>query len=319
MITRKEMNMKKLISAILALALCLGFAVTAYAEDEETTVDNSTPRFMVTSYKLDKDCLTPNESATLKITLKNYSSSKAVRNLKLSLSEGSGDIKPDGMGTQYVSYIAPGSTYTWELTLTASKTAQEGEHRLTVSMEYEDRYFMSYSSSDEISLTVKQSVALDYDGAILPVKVIQDSTETVTINLMNMGKSNLRNCRIDFDVEGLESGGTTFVGEIPAGQSSAGSANLRVSSTMLGETSGTIKISYEDEFGECYSKTVDVSTTIAEKIVITNTQAEEEKDTKYPLWWAFALAGLALGGGIGCAIPLSIISYKKRKEDEKRL
>lgn len=310
--------MKKLIAAILAFILCLGFAVTAYAEEEETTVDNSTPRFMVTSYELDKECLTPNESATLEITMKNYSSTKAVRNLKLSISEGSGDIKPDGMGTDYVRYIAPGDTYTWELTLTASKTAQEGEHRLTVSMEYEDKYFMSYSSSDELSLTVKQSVALDFDGAILPAKVIQESTETVTINLMNMGKSDLRNCRIDFNIEGLESGGTTFVGEIPAGQSSAGSANLRVSSTMLGETSGTITITYEDEFGESYSKTVDVSTTIAEKIVINNTQTEEEK-AKYPLWWAFALAGLALGGGIGCAIPLSIISYKKRKEDEKRL
>ena len=310
------MDMKKLIAFLLTLVLCLGFAVTAHAEEEK--IDGSTPRLMVTSYKLDKDFVTPGETAKLTVNIKNYSSTKAVRNIKLSIG-GSEDIRTDGMGTQYVSAIYAGSTYTWEIPITAAKTAQEGEHILAVSMEYEDRYYMSYGSSDELRLTVKQSVKLDYDGAILPAKVIQDSTETVSINLMNTGKSDLRNCKIDFKIDGLESGGTAFVGEIPAGESAVGSANLRVSSTMLGETKGKIKISYEDEFGESYSKSVDVSTVIAEKIVVNNTQSEEEEQVKYPFWWLFGLIGLAIGGGIGCAIPLSIISFKKRREDEKRL
>lgn len=310
--------MKKLIAFLLALALCLGFAVTAYAEDGEESIDGSTPRLMVTSYKLDKDFVTPGETAKLTVNIKNYSNTKAVKNIKLSIS-GDEDIRPDGMGNEYVSAIYVGSTYTWEIPVIAAKTAREGEHSLMISMEYEDKYYMSYSASDELRLTVKQSIALDYDGAVLPAKVIQDSTETVSINLMNTGKSTLRNCRIDFDIEGLESGGTAFVGEIPAGESAVGSANLRVSATMLGETAGQIKISYEDEFGESYSKTVDVSTTIAEKIVINTTQNEEEEQAKYPLWWLFGLIGLAIGGGLGCAIPLSIISFKRRREDEKRL
>lgn len=307
--------MKKLIAFLLTLALCLGLAVTAHAEEE---MDGSTPRLMVTSYKLDKDYVTPGETAKLTVNIKNFSPSKAVKNIKLSIG-GSEDIKIDGMGTEYVKQISAGSTYAWEISLTAAKTAQEGEHSLTVSMEYEDKYYMSYGASDELRLTVKQSIGLDYDGAVLPAKVIQESTETVTINLMNTGKSTLRNCKIDFDIEGLESGGTAFVGEIYAGESAVGSANLRVSSTMLGETAGKITIFYEDEFGESYSKTVDVSTTIAEKIVVNNTADEEEEQAKYPLWWLFGLIGLALGGGIGCAIPLSIISFKKRREDEKRL
>ena len=309
------MNMKKIIAFLLTLALCLGFAVTAHAEEN---IDGSTPRLMVTSYKLDKAFVTPGESAKLTVNIKNFSATKAVKNIKLSIG-GSEDIKIDGMGTEYVKQISAGATYSWVISLTASKTAQEGEHSLTVSAEYEDKSYMSYSASDELRLTVKQSVALDFDGAVLPAKVIQESTETVSINLMNTGKSNLRNCKIDFAIEGLESGGTAFVGEIPAGESAVGSANLRVSSTMLGETSGKITISYEDEFGESYSKTVDVSTTIAEKIVVNNTQSEEEEQSKYPLWWLFGLIGLAIGGGIGCAIPLSIISFKKRREDEKRL
>ena len=273
--------MKKLLVFLLTLALCLGFAVTAFAEE---SVDGSTPRLVVSSYKLDKDFVKPGEKTTLKINLKNYSSTKALKNIWLSLSDDSGDIRPDGMGTQYVKSIKAGGTYTWEIDLTAVKTAQEGEHRLNVSVEYEDKAYMSYSTSSILMVTVKQTVALDYDGAVLPAKVIQDSTETVSINLMNTGKSDLRNCKIDFDIEGLESGGTAFVGEIPAGQSSMGSANLRVSATMLGDVAGTIKISYEDEFGESYSKTVDVSTTIAEKVVVNTTQAEEEENSN-SLWW----------------------------------
>lgn len=312
--------MKKLISFLLSFVLCLSFALPAFAEDEETTSDNSTPRVMVTGYELDAKTLSPSKTATLKVTFKNYSASKSVRNIKLSISDESGDIKPEGTGTQYVNIIYAGSSYTWEVKLTAAKTAQVGEHILTVSAEYEDKYYDSYESSDSIRITVAQTVSLDYDGAMLPTAVVQDSTETVDINLMNTGKSDLYNCKIAFDIEGLESGGVVFVGEIAAGESAAGSANLRVSSDILGEVAGTITISYEDAFGKEYTKTEDVSTTIKEKVVAQSTDEEEEEDeTKYPLWWLFLIVGIVAGAGTASAVFVGVRARKQRLEDEKRL
>lgn len=308
--------MKKLITIILALVMCFGFTLTAYAEEKETTQDASNPRLMVTDFKVEGGSLMPNKKSTVTITLKNYSKTKYIKNIKLSISEESGDIKPVGTGNKYVDIIYAGGAYTWELELTASATAGIGEHEITVSSEYEDKYFGSYSGSDVIRVNVKQTVGLDYSGVQLPAKVYPDDTTTMEISIMNTGKSNIRNCKIDFDIKGLESGGTTFVGEIAAGEQGSASANLRVGKE-LGETEGTVTITYEDEFGKSHTKKQKVNTTVVERPVEPET--DEEKQPKYPLWWAFLLGGIAIGGGVGSAIPIAIYNNKQRKQDELRL
>lgn len=308
--------MKKLITIILAVVMCFGFSLTVYAEEKEAAQDASNPRLMVTDFKVDGDSLTPDKKSKVTITLKNYSKSKYIKNIKLSVSEESGDIKPVGTGNTYVDIIYAGSTYTWTVELTASATAQIGEHAVTVSSEYEDKYFSAYSGSDTIRLNVKQSVGLDFSGVQLPVKVYSDDTATMEISLLNTGKSNIRNCKIDFDIKGLESGGTTYVGEIAAGEQGSATANLRVGKE-LGDAEGTVTVTYEDEFGKTYTKEATVSTTIVEKPV--GEETEEEEQSKYPLWWVFLLVGIVFGGGIGCAIPIAINSSKQRKEDEMRL
>jgi len=254
--------MKKFVAFITVFMLCLSFTVPAFAEESETTVDGSLPRVMLSSYSIEGDSISPDKEKEIEIVIKNYSSKKAIYNIKLSLTEDSGDIRPKVTGTKYVSKIGASSTYTWKVPVVASKTAQTGEHKLALNVEYEDKYYSSYSASDVIYVNVKQSVSLDYDSIQLPVKVTQGNTETISPNLMNTGKSTIRNCKLSFDMDGLESGGVLFIGEIPAGSSAAGSANLRVSSEKLGEVKGTVTISYEDEFGKAYSEKVDVSTAI---------------------------------------------------------
>jgi hypothetical protein len=201
--------------------------------------------------------------------------------------------------------------------LTASSTAEIGEHAVVVTSEYEDKYYASYSDSDTLRINVKQSVGLDYSGVELPTKVYQNDTTTMDISVMNTGKSKIRNCKVDFDINNLESGGTTYIGEIGAGESSSVTANLRVSGTELGATKGTVIITYEDEFGKTYTKKCKVSTTICEKVVETEEETEEESQNK--LWWLFLIVGAVAGGTIGVSIPLAINAKKQRKEDELRL
>ena len=286
---------------------------------EPTTEDNSTPRFMVTSYELSEKSLSPEKSAVLKVTFKNYSTTKALYNIKFSLSDPSGDILTVGMPTKYVKSIYAGSSYTWEIELKAVNTAAIGQHDLQVSAEYEDKNFSSYSSSDTVRIDVKQSVKLSYSGATLPKKVIQGDTQTVTLELMNTGKSRIYNCTLDFDIEGMQSGGSVFVGNIEPATNAQGSANLRVDSDALGEVTGKITITYEDDYGKEYKKAVDVSTVIEEKFEQVATTNEDEKENKNPLWWLFILIGLAVGGGAGFGIPWLINDKKQRKEDDLRL
>ena len=319
--------MKKLLSVILMLMLCLSLSITAYADESdnsnpvaETTIDASQPRLMVTSYKLDSDYVTPDGDSTIEITFKNQSQSKAVSNIKLSLVEESGEIKPSGTGTEYVSRIYAGSTYTWETTLRASKIAPIGEHKLSVTAEYEDKYFNAYSSSDTLIVNVSQSAGLDYAGVVLPRKVTQENTVTMDVNLMNTGKCLVRNSKLTFDIEGLETGSVLFIGEIPAGESKTGSANFRVSTDKLGEVKGKAVLSYEDEFGNPYSKEIEISTVIEEKPAEkSETEEEETFNTKYQKWWAFLVAGIAAGGAVGFVIPTAVNAKKQRREDELRL
>ena len=298
--------MKKYLIFLLSLLFCLSFSFAVYAEETEnmpqaqaevTTEDASVPRLMVTAYEVSSGSISPDEKAELKITFKNQSKQKAVKNIKLSLNEESGSVKCEGMPTQYVQQIKAGGTYVWTVSLSASKTAVQGEYPVNITSEYEDGNFGAYSSSDVIYITIKQNVSLDYSGAQLPEILYQEDTQTLTVDLMNTGKGVIRNCRLDFE----------------------GNANLRVSPTALGETAGKMTISYEDEFGEAYTENVDISTVINKKVSVEDNTEQEEEKSKYPLWWAFALAGALVGGGIGAAIPVIIHSEKQRKEDEKRL
>lgn len=315
--------MKKLI----ALLLCLVFVFTplfVFATDGETTeketvIDNSTPRFMVTSYKLQSDSITPDSKTNLQITFKNHSSTKALYNIKLTLSDPSGEILTTGMPTKYVKSVSAGYTYTWNVEVMAVNTATIGQHDLQVSAEYEDINCSSYSSNDTVRVNVRQPVELSYNGAILPKKVVQSDTQTVAVELMNTGKSTIYNCTLQFDVDKMQTGGSTFVGNIEPATSSTGNVNLRIDDDALGEVKGKITITYEDDYGEKYEETVDVSTVIEEKVEQLTTDEDNEKEKKNPQWWLFLTLGFIVGGTLGFGIPWYINDKKQRKEDDLRL
>ncbi|MBO5064516.1 MAG: hypothetical protein J6D06_00170 [Clostridia bacterium] len=287
------------------------------AKTEAPPEDNSQPRLMVTGYVVENDYLTPEKEGKITVTLQNMHPSKAVENIKLSINDESDEIRPDGMGTKYVSSIGAGKIYSWEIGVSVIHSATVGEHKLNVTCEYEDDYGSGYSANDVLRVQVRQPAKLDFDGAKLPVKVVQEDTVTLNINLMNTGKSTLYNCKVEYSIEGLESGGSSFAGEIPAGESKTATANLRVDSEKTGNVKGIIKITYEDAFGKIYEKEQEVKTLIEKKVIKAEKKEEEEK--KNPLWWLFLLGGLLVGGGLGFGIPFAIYSKKQREEDEKRL
>ncbi len=283
----------------------------------EVTEDMSQPRLMVTGYSVQGGYLTPEKDGVITVSFKNTHNSKAVKNMKLTIGEDGDEICPEGLGTKYVSHISAGSTYTWDVTVKTAHNASVGVHKLSLTCEYEDKNGTPYSENAILRVEVRQPVKLSFDGVILPVKVVQDDTVSVNINLMNTGKAPLYNCKVDFEVEGLSSGGSAFVGEIPSGESGTATANLRVNNDKIGKVSGTVKITYEDTFGKTYEQTAEVKTIIEKKVIKAGKTEEEE--SKNPLWWLFILIGLVVGGGAGFGIPFAISSKKKREEDEKRL
>ncbi len=318
--------MKRYLIVILAALLLLCGTVCAAAEDSEapapqvmTTVDQSTPRLMVTGYLLADSFVEPGRTTALTITFKNTSNTKSIRNIKFTLTDPAGELMPDGMGTLYLPFLAAGSTYQWNTALSAVYTAAEGRHAMEVSAEYEDAQFMSYSANDTIYVNVRQQVSLTYDNAALPKIAVQGDTITLSINVMNTGKTALSNVTVRCKVRGLAAGGSTFLGEIAPGESTVAAPNLRVSEEQFGEVKGKIVFTYEDGYGKQYKKTETVSTVIEAPAPQEQPQQDEKKKTDLLPWWAWLTVGIVGGGAVGCAVPVAAFGAKRRKEDEKRL
>lgn len=296
--------------------------LSVYNPPEEQPVEDieirTQPKLMITDYSVDNEYVVPDSSTVIRVTIVNTNKEYLVRNVKMSFSDDTGDIVTDGMSSKYVDRISSGGTYIWEIPVTAAKTSTIGEHNTMISIDYEDTAGGSYNVSEVLRIPVRQTSQLDFDGASLPTKVVQGDTVTVSVNLMNTGKSALYNCKMQCDIESLLSGGTSFAGQIDPGTNKTVAANLQVSTEAEGEVKGTIIISYEDAFGEVTEQKVNVSTIIDKKIEVAEKEEEEEKKMN-PLWWLFILIGLLVGGGAGFGIPFALRERKQRLEDEQKL
>ena len=274
------------------------------------------PRIMVTGYTVGDGYVQPDSAVKISIILKNMSSQTDVGNIKLSFKEPAGQIVCEGTGTEYLQSLGAGESYKWIINAKAAKTAQSGELIAAVTAEYEDAGGGSYSVTEDIRITVRQSVSLQYDGAQLPAKAVQGQTATLTVNLMNTGRSSLRNVMLSFDIDGLESGGSVLVGTIESGESKSGTANFNVDTQKLGEVKGELIIGYEDDYGQTYEQRAPLSTIIVEKVQVAQKAPEEQKPS---LWWLFLIIGTAAGGAAGFGAAIIIKNNKQRRIDEQTL
>ncbi len=294
----------------------INIAVKGKAESEKTP-EGSLPRAMVTDYGVESGCVIPGESRTVTVKIKNTSSSKAMKSIKLSIAEASGELIFEGTGSIFIKSIGANCEYEWKIPVTAANTAKSGEHEVAVTAEYESDDGTVSTSTDTIRISVRQPASLEYSGAALPTKLVQGDASSISVTFMNTGKSVIYNCIMRFDVEKINTGGSVLVGTIEPGESKNGSVTVLPDSDALGEISGTLLISYEDDNGQKFEESVAVSSVIREKVTLASSgEKEEEKSSP---WWLFLLIGTALGGGIGTGISLILKKRKERKEDEKRL
>lgn len=286
---------------------------------EPSPEPTSQPKLMVVRYVLERGQLAAGEKAALTVTVRNTSSTQQVKNIKLSFADESGEIWPEGTGAAYCTRIAAGDAYTWKFTVNALTTAQSRPHPALIAMEYEDSMGQPCSASDRIILQLRQPVRLEYEEPALPLRVTQGDTVPFSMTLMNLGKSTIYNVLLKFEIPGLAGGGGVLVGTIPPGESQSGATNFRVDSDLLGDVSGTLTLSYEDDYGKSYEKEITLATSIEEKAE-TPPPSGGDKDADSPVPpWIFWAGGAVL---LLAAAFLGFRWYRAKKameEDEMRL
>ncbi|HZK25343.1 MAG TPA: hypothetical protein VFC74_08145 [Oscillospiraceae bacterium] len=287
---------------------------------EPAPAPSSQPKLMVESFALSQDYLAAGEQAKLKVTLRNTSSSQSVKNIKLSFTENSGEILPVATGAKYCKQISKGSTYTWNFEVSATTTAQSKPHPATITMEYEDNRGNAVSGADQIIIQVRQPVRLEYEEPTLPTRVTQGDTPSFSMTLMNLGKSTIFNALLKFELPGLSSGGSVLVGTIPPGETAVGRANFRLDTDALGDVSGKLCLSYEDEYGEHYESEIPLATTIEKRLELA-APADKKETASSSFPWTIAIVS-------GCIVLIALLSIfgsrwlqqkRARAEDEMRL
>lgn len=269
------------------------------------------PKVIVSKYSVDPNPVVAGQGFKLAFTLSNTSTSYNVSNIKVTVKSSDGDLYPtDNTNTAYYKSLGKGQSIDISIPMTAKVDAKTDPHSVNVTVEYEDDKAASFTASEDIPVTVTQPLRLEPDAPNIPDSMVAGDTAPITMQLINKGRSTVYNVMCVLSAPGLLPEASAFLGNMEPGTakpaqitvfagtrdmtSDSGSSGADVSaSDMFGVTSGTITITYEDEFGKQYSSKVNIKTKINAPVVPSAPETKPEQP-KAGQWWVSAVIAAAL-------------------------
>jgi hypothetical protein len=273
---------------------------------------------IVQSCKASKAEILAGDEVQLEITLLNTSSTEDVRNMTVTVSEGDTYLELlSATDTIYVDRVPAGETCVVSYTYKIQAATPEGRYDLSVAMDYADSKGSSQSGSGKVRMTVGQPVNVEFDALVLASEVEVADVVSAQVQVMNLGRTKVRNVRAVIEADGLIPEGTLFIGDIEAGTTASGSVKISVTSlsggnALYGETKGKVTYYYEDEAGKSYEKSAEFVTNI--KSPFSNTENKASDDTGQ--WWVIMSVIVGILAGFGVFAALQRIRRKKQDESE---
>ena len=235
------------------------------------------------------------------LTIDNIGNLRA-RSVKLSWESSEAGILPaDANNAMLLDNIASEESATASFKLKTTKDVLAGNRAFSVTLDYEDLYGGTYTSTRQFLVSVTQPVEISYDSISVAKSVTAGETFTLPANVFNVGKATLRNVTVTIEGAGLFPTSSVFLGDILPGE--AGYGELKVFVGMLsmtegytdsyGQTWGRYIITYYDDADEEYVVSIDFTTEIKAPVIQTDTdKTEEEKPVVQ--WWVMVLVGFAV-------------------------
>ena len=280
------------------------------------------PDVRIESFETDGPLYVGEDGAFLLI-IANASDTREARNIALTITDEAGDILPADSDTLNIGTLAAGESVHVTMPVHALAKASAEPHALSFSLSYEYGDGRTVTKSEKRTVDLQQEVRLNHTEAALPTRVTQGENVSFSLTLMNMGKGKLNNILLTFDVPHMAAGGSVLAGSVDPGASISANANLRVDGGFLGDTDGTLTLTWEDGYGVQYEKTLPLSTTVIEKPaapvgMASAAKGDDAADTKMGIREiaAWGLAGLLL---VVFAVTRITSGRKIRKLEEKEL
>ncbi len=183
------------------------------------STDDLTPRIIIDNYSFGGDYARAGQPFSLLLSLLNTSQSKAIKNLKVSLSSEGRIFAPVGSSASfYVADLPPQGRMDKTLTLKPMTGAENGTHSITATLDYQDEKGTKFTETEIISIPVTQLLQLTTSEVVIPDQVFAQSPTAISLDFYNTGRAVIRNLMItskgDFEIQN----GDIFVGNLEAGK-----------------------------------------------------------------------------------------------------
>ena len=281
------------------------------------TKPDAAPRILVETCEISPQEYRAGDRVDVRLVLRNTSKKKTLRNIRLTFTSNTGEVLPvDAAPDRYIERMSVGGSTEEILKLTMMETAAAVSQPITLSMEYEDNDGTAYTSTEVIYLTLTTETDLRLDSPVVPVSMEAMTGQEITMNLFNVGTAKVKNVMCSIEMDGIVPKGSTFVGDVDPNETKQAVIGIVVGdltynrpeqTEKYGTTRGTITVTYEDEKGNIYTQSVDISS----EIVKPEGTPDETEDVKYESqWWVSIVVGLIL---IQAMVGFVILQKKRHK------
>ena len=213
----------------------------------------------------DETVLKVGEAGELSVRLSNPCLSVGFEELTLTVSDPAGDVLPAGMDTVTLPRLMPGEGVDLAFPVTVLPGAKVAPHSLRFD-------FRGRALDREVTLSVSctvpvvQELRLEQGGLRMPESVVAGDSVTASLPLMNMGKGDIVNAMVTISLPGITERQSVLVGTIQPGETKQAQITLTAPKDALGESSGTVTISGEDNDGNSVSYELPVRLMVEEAV-----------------------------------------------------
>ena len=259
--------------------------------------------------------LTVGQEGTLELTVTNPTTTLSATDCRITVKDPQGDLQMAGTDRVTLSEILPGKSIRVSIPITVRGNASVALHDLEITFrcKVQDRE-TQWSRTFPVPIT--QEIRLEQGGVQMPSTFPGELT-TMTLPLMNLGKSSLQNVLVKLEINSVLDPQSVLVGTLSPGETTQAKLTFTPKQHSVGIHSGTVTITCEDAYGNPFTQVVDVTLTVEEPIPEADIQKQEEKEG--PNTWVILLSVLNVALVISLILLGTILTGKIHKLEEERL
>lgn len=209
----------------------------------------STPRVILAGFTTEPAEVVAGQDFTVAFTLRNTSTRTRVQNMKVTLSSDDSAFLPaSGSSSLFINRIRADQLETASMAFHSLPSLEEKPYRLTLTIDYEDAAANPFTSTETVSIQVRQNIRADASvPQLMPSQLTLGQDASLTFSIFNQGKTKLYNAKAAIKDGQAITSPEVFVGTIDPGASGAVDMIVNAAEEAVGPV--TISVSFEDVNG----------------------------------------------------------------------